>query len=117
MKLKTLKPRLQEAPLSRVPGVGTSWRNGKTTDERGYTYKWQQFRLRWQADHPLCGDREGGPSDEHSACVREARVTAATDVDHVRPHRGDMEAFWRGPFQSLCHACHGAKTQQEEAHV
>jgi 5-methylcytosine-specific restriction enzyme A len=119
-RLHMLKPTLQELSqrLSLAPAPG-SWRAGRTTDERGYTYRWKQFRLGWLGEHPLCGDREDGPSGEHSACVRESRVTAATDVDHIRPHRGDMEAFWRGPYQSLCADCHLKKTQrelQEESH-
>jgi 5-methylcytosine-specific restriction endonuclease McrA len=114
-RLRCLKPALQMLP-ARVPILLTpgSWRAGKTTDERGYTYRWKQFRLSWLAEHPLCGDREGGRSGEHSACVRDGRVTAAEHVDHVVPHRGDMDAFWRGPYQSLCPRCHAVKTQQEE---
>lgn len=38
----------------------------------------------------------------------------ATDVDHVRPHRGDLRLFLDpGNLQSLCHACHSAKTAKE----
>ncbi len=67
--------------------------------QRGYGYKWQRFRLTYLARHPLC-----------VACEKINRVTAATDVDHIIPHRGDMDKFWSGPFQALCGPCHKAKT-------
>lgn len=70
---------------------------------RGYGYRWQKFRRAWLAQHPLC-----------VMCRNEGRVTAATDVDHVVPHRGDMRRFWAGPFQSLCHAHHSEKTARED---
>jgi 5-methylcytosine-specific restriction protein A len=113
-RLKTLRSNLRMLKEQSVRVVTPgSWRSGKTTDQRGYTYQWQKFRLWWLAEHPLCGDREDGPSAEHSQCVREGRVSAGTDVDHITPHRGDMDAFWRGPFQTLCARCHSLKTQKE----
>lgn len=32
--------------------------------------------------------------------------------DHREPHRGDVAAFWAGPFWTLCKACHD-KTKQK----
>lgn len=55
-------------------------------------------------------------------CTRRARAEGrpellrvrATDVDHIKPHRGDWERFTdRGNLQSLCHACHSRKTFEE----
>ena len=40
--------------------------------------------------------------------------TAATVCDHVHPHRGNVEAFWSGPFQSLCTECHNRDKQRME---
>jgi 5-methylcytosine-specific restriction protein A len=116
-KLRTLRPNVRL--LDTRVGVlkSGSWRAGKTTDQRGYDYTWKKFRELWLAKHPLCGDREDGRSAEHSRCAREGRVTAATDVDHITPHRGDMVAFWQGPWQSLCGTCHREKTQQEAPNV
>ena len=38
----------------------------------------------------------------------------ATDVDHVRPHRGSWRIFTdRTNLQSLCHSCHSRKTMAE----
>jgi hypothetical protein len=116
-RLTMLKPQLHTlAPRLRTVTPG-SWRAGKSTSARGYTYRWKQFRLAWLAEHPLCGDREEGRSGEHSACVRAGRVSAGTVVDHIQPHRGDWEAFWRGPFQTLCASCHSSLKQQEEANA
>jgi 5-methylcytosine-specific restriction protein A len=42
-------------------------------------------------------------------------VKAATDLDHIVPHKGDMVLFWSpGNWQSLCHACHSRKTMMED---
>jgi 5-methylcytosine-specific restriction protein A len=70
--------------------------------QRGYDRKWKTFRLSFLADHPLC-----------ETCRAEGRLTEATVVDHVTPHKGDREAFWAGPFQSLCEVCHNRKSATE----
>ena len=50
--------------------------------------------------HPLCAE-----------CLRNGRYTAATVVDHIIPHRGDMSLFWdERNWQSLCERCHDEKT-------
>ncbi|MCY1283417.1 HNH endonuclease [compost metagenome] len=105
-RLQTIKPRLQAAPSRQMATVSSdSWRSGKTTNERGYTYRWQKERERFLAKHPLC-----------CQCEKEGRVTEATDVDHIIPHRGDESLFWReSNWQPLCHSCHSAKTQAESA--
>ena len=47
-------------------------------------------------------------------CQEQGLITPATVCDHIEPHRGDVAAFWRGPFQSLCKTHHdGAKQQYE----
>jgi 5-methylcytosine-specific restriction endonuclease McrA len=35
-------------------------------------------------------------------CANEGRITSASVVDHVIPHRGDINSFWLGELQSLC---------------
>jgi len=43
------------------------------------------------------------------------RAVAATDVDHIVPHCGDMALFWDVlNWQPLCEACHGRKTARED---
>jgi len=83
-----------------------AWREGLTTAQRGYGGKWQRYRLAFLAKHPLC-----------RACEAEGKVTEATVVDHVVPHRGDMVLFWKGEHQPLCGPCHSAKTAREEGGI
>lgn len=47
-----------------------------------------------------------------SQCYEDGRITAATQTDHVRPHKNDPRLFWdmHGNWQSLCAACHTRKT-------
>ncbi len=47
-------------------------------------------------------------------CAKLGYRVRATDVDHVQPHRGDLELFLDpGNLESLCHSCHSAKTWAE----
>jgi 5-methylcytosine-specific restriction protein A len=87
----------------------------ESSTKRGYGSKWQNYRRHWLRLHPLCGDRADGASSEHSECVRAGRTTAASDVDHITPHRGDKRLFWASTnHQSLCHVCHSSKTASED---
>lgn len=75
-----------------------------TAAKRGYGAKWQKTRVAYLASHPLCVE-----------CEKAGRLTAATDVDHIKPHRGDMGLFWdRSNWQSLCGLCHKRKTGRGE---
>lgn len=48
------------------------------------------------------------------ACARRSLRVRATDVDHIQPHDGDWSKFVDpANLQSLCHACHSAKTIRE----
>ena len=71
---------------------------------RGYGRRWQRLRLQFLQRHPLC-----------EACKAEDRLTAATVVDHIEPHRGDQRLFWdQNNWQALCKPCHDAKTARED---
>ena len=49
------------------------------------------------------------------ACAARGIRTPATDVDHIRDHKGDWELFTdRSNLQSLCHSCHSRKTMTEQ---
>lgn len=75
-----------------------------TTAERGYGYRWQQARAGYLNKHPLCVE-----------CEKEGRVEVATDLDHIVPHKGDMEKFWqRENWQGLCKRHHSEKTARED---
>jgi 5-methylcytosine-specific restriction protein A len=71
---------------------------------RGYGHRWRKAREAYLRAHPLCAE-----------CERHDRLTPATDVDHITPHRGDMALFWDSTnWQSLCHTCHSSKTARED---
>ncbi|QDC05039.1 HNH endonuclease [Pseudomonas sp. SWI7] len=105
-RLKTVGFRIQEGTDSRVKMVTPgSWRSGMTSSQRGYNYKWQKARERYLLEKPLC-----------VYCDRLGRVTAASVVDHVIAHRGDMTLFWdQSNWQPLCKPCHDSVKQAEEA--
>lgn len=106
-KLQTLKPKLQVLNTSRVPTMQAgSWRTeGMTSTQRGYGYKWQKAREAFLREHPLC-----------VMCAAEGRVTVATVVDHIVPHRGDQSLFWRrSNWQPLCATHHSRDKQRQEA--
>lgn len=104
MKLKQLKPRLQTINQRRVETVSDSWRQNKSSAQRGYGYKWQKARERFLKKNLLC-----------VYCQRDDRVTAANVVDHITPHRGDQKLFWReSNWQALCSSCHSSVKQREE---
>jgi 5-methylcytosine-specific restriction protein A len=47
-------------------------------------------------------------------CAQRGIRTAATDVDHIRDHKGDWALFTdRDNLESLCHSCHSRKTMRE----
>jgi 5-methylcytosine-specific restriction protein A len=72
---------------------------------RGYGSRWQKYRARYLAQHPLCAD----PFGAHGATV-----VGATVVDHVVAHKGDHKRFWDPKnHQPLCASCHGRKSAIE----
>lgn len=108
--LTMLKPKLKTAD-ARPAGLkmaesADSWRagKGKSSTARGYGYKWQQYRLRYLARHPLC-----------AFCEAKGLLTPATVVDHKTPHRGDQDLFWdESNHQPLCKPCHDGEKQRME---
>jgi 5-methylcytosine-specific restriction protein A len=66
------------------PQVQKQWDDRRgTAASRGYDSKWAKARKAYLVKHPLCRE-----------CERKGRVSAATMVDHIIPHRGDMKLFW-----------------------
>lgn len=48
-------------------------------------------------------------------CLAQEIVEAATVVHHAEGgHKGDVERFWDGPFESLCKPCHDRHGQLED---
>jgi 5-methylcytosine-specific restriction protein A len=64
---------------------------------------WRDASRAFLRQHPLCVE-----------CERQRVIRLAVHVDHVTPHRGDVDAFWnRENWQALCSHCHGQKTRRE----
>lgn len=73
--------------------------NRGTASQRGYDAKWRRARTYYLSQHPIC--------------VRCGDI--ATVVDHIIPHKGDMNLFWSANnWQPLCKPCHDRKTVQED---
>lgn len=71
---------------------------------RLYGRKWAAARREHLADNPFC-----------VYCETDGRMTWATIVDHITPHRGDPILFWNADnWQSLCETHHNAAKQSEE---
>jgi hypothetical protein len=64
------------------------------------TREWARIRRAQLDENPWCAE-----------CLKVGAHTLASDVDHVQAHRG--QAFFDGPFQSLCHSHHSKKTMSE----
>lgn len=109
-KIATLQARVAQADLSiaktTMPRTDASWRGStKSSRERGYTWAWEKARKRFLQAHPLC-----------CYCERDGRVTVATVVDHMEPHRGDQKLFWdETNWAPMCVAHHSGEKQREEA--
>jgi 5-methylcytosine-specific restriction enzyme A len=71
------------------------WRGSSTS--RGYDYAWQQLSAAHKRRQPLCVE-----------CLKENRVTAADDVDHIVPFKGLNDPLRLDPsnLQSLCRPHH-----------
>lgn len=64
--------------------------------KRAYGYRWQKAREGYLRKHPFC-----------SHCESIGLVVAASVIDHIVAHKGDMELFWDSDnWQSLCKECH-----------
>lgn len=103
MKLRKIPQKLKAAP-DRLRLGADSWRADKGSTARGYGYAWQRARADYLLLHPLC-----------RLCQARGVVAAATVVDHVIPHRGNMILFWdRNNWQPLCTHCHASEKQRQE---
>ncbi|QJQ03928.1 HNH endonuclease [Herbaspirillum rubrisubalbicans Os34] len=68
------------------------------------TKQWFRLRHHQLQKEPLC-----------RFCLEQKRVSAATLVDHIEPHRGVEEKFYDpANLQSLCKPCHDSIKQQME---
>jgi 5-methylcytosine-specific restriction protein A len=65
--------------------------------------QWRSMRATQLALHPWCAD-----------CLDRNEHTLATEVDHIKPHKGDPQLFFdEKNLQSLCKVDHSKKTAEE----
>lgn len=96
-KPKTFKPHRAQIKAKRKPD------DRPTAHQRGYTGEWQRYRAVFLSD------------PANVICAVDGCRKLATQVDHIIPHRGDHEIFWReGNLQALCAFHHGQKTAREK---
>lgn len=75
-----------------------------TSTQRGYDARWHKARTSYLHEHPLC-----------VKCQAEGRITPATVVDHIKPHRGNYDLMWdTNNWQALCARHHNIKTATED---
>ena len=77
-----------------------------SASRRGYDHRWRIRSKHFLQRNPLC-----------VMCEKEGKLTVATIVDHIRPHRGDPVLFndvrnW----QPLCKAHHDRTKQRIDVH-
>ena len=77
---------------------------------------WGRYHLaKWR--HPVWGIRAVVLREQPLCipCQTEGRIEPSTEVDHIRPHRGDYGLFFdRTNCQGLCHHHHVVKTARGE---
>jgi len=67
------------------------------------TDAWKRLRAAQLLRQPFC-----------RICAGRGLRVPATDVDHIRDHKGDWALFTdEGNLESLCHSCHSRKTARE----
>lgn len=65
---------------------------------------WRKGRVMFLRDHPLC-----------DLCQARGVTTAATVVNHRKPHKGDLSLFFSEMnWQALCKLCHDGEVQSTE---
>ncbi len=75
-----------------------------SSTQRGYGYRWQQARLVYLKENPLCVQ-----------CKEDNQIVAAQVIDHIIPHKGNQELSWdEDNWQSLCKHHHDIKTATED---
>jgi 5-methylcytosine-specific restriction endonuclease McrA len=67
------------------------------------TSKWRKIRKNHMAHNPLC-----------IMCEARGKIILATICDHIIPHKGNVDLFYSGPFQSLCKLHHDSTKQKSE---
>jgi 5-methylcytosine-specific restriction enzyme A len=78
----------------------------KSAAQRGYDARWRRESKAFlaRAENALC-----------VYCKRRGFLKEARQVDHIIPHRGDLDLFWnRKNWQGLCQKCGAEKSAREQ---
>ena len=71
---------------------------------RGYNNRWRKNRAFFLSQNPFC-----------CHCEAREQLEPAIIVDHIVPHRGDMQLFWdTDNWQGLCRTCDNRKKAFEK---
>ncbi len=102
MRPSVFNPRGQRSTLEAKREYDSMRRSAR---KRGYDTRWDRASKNFRALHPLC-----------IGCLAVDRVTPATLVDHIKPHKGDRALMWdQGNWQAACAPHHDAVKQRLEA--
>jgi 5-methylcytosine-specific restriction enzyme A len=104
-RLTTLRPRVHVLRRADLEQVRDRRRDQEIATRKLYkTARWQRLRMTILArDLFTC-----------RMCRKVEGNTSRLVCDHIEPHRGCVEKFWAGPFQTLCKACHDSGKQRLE---
>jgi 5-methylcytosine-specific restriction enzyme A len=67
------------------------------------TTRWRRLRAAQLRAEPMC-----------HMCKQRGIDRPASVCNHVTRHQGNSDAFWSGPFNSLCKSCHDSDQQRIE---
>lgn len=71
---------------------------------RLYDRRWAAASRAYLSEHTSC-----------AMCERRGALRRSEVTDHIVPHRGDLELFWRREnWQPLCKRCHDGRKAAEE---
>lgn len=114
-------------PMSRLRKGGPMGRGlGSESDAVTRRFNRRRYDAARQAEQPWRAwykrkawkRRRSRQLTEESTCrihrLELGEIVPANTADHIEPHNGDWEKFWRGELQSLCSDCHNSKKQREE---
>ena len=123
-KLNKMPTRMQQIKPKQAQVASDSWREGKTSAQRGYGWKWQVYRRQYLSDHRYCrmclqqyglADYEANEEVEAKLNPYQLESSLANVVDHIQSHRGDMELFWDASnHQPLCKRHHDSEKQKQD---
>lgn len=113
MAMKPLRPCRHPGCGVLVPGGYCAAHQPPKEDRRStesQAWRWMYGTEDWKL---LRGDQLLREPFCRECAVRGVR-RRATDVDHIRDHKGDWAVFTDpGNLESLCHSCHSRKTARE----